>query len=233
MRATGTILPTRKHFPKELQVEAKNKERGWSKALQAGKIVSTVWMDKKPVYSISTDINADTKTTISRKQSDGKHSEVKCPEVIKKYTQSMGGVDRLDQMHSYYAVGRKSRKWWRVLADWAIDVCIVNSFILYNHSERRQLTQLQYRIRLAKALIGGWAQGETRRLGKGMHLPEKRLGLADCHHCSNRSAQRKRTMYACTTCKVHLCIDSCFSAHHNKGIYRRLLFTIPIFVREK
>ncbi|XP_031573156.1 uncharacterized protein LOC116307142 [Actinia tenebrosa] len=67
-------------------------------------------------------------------------------EALKSYNANIGGVDRSDQSLSYYAVGLKSRKWWRYLFWFLNDLSIVNALILEmlapHHSSQ---TQLQFR----------------------------------------------------------------------------------------
>lgn len=67
----------------------------------------------------------------------------------------MGGANLNDQQRNYYAVGQKSRKWWCYLLWFLIDVSIVNSHILETEAQNRQSrTQLEFRVELAKMLIG-------------------------------------------------------------------------------
>ncbi|NKC02329.1 MAG: hypothetical protein GKR90_28035 [Pseudomonadales bacterium] len=42
----------------------------------------------------------------------------------------MRGVDRGDQLESYYNVGRKPRKWWRRIFFFCLEVCILNRFCM-------------------------------------------------------------------------------------------------------
>ena len=49
---------------------------------------------------------------VNRKQPDGTVIQVQSVLFVKFYNQSMGGVDLHEQMPGYYAIGRRSRKWW-------------------------------------------------------------------------------------------------------------------------
>jgi hypothetical protein len=71
----------------------------------------------------------------------------------------MGGVDIRDQKREYYGVGRSSKKWWKFIFHFIINVCVVNSFILYVLNNRPPLTahgnrQLTLRNNLVQQLIG-------------------------------------------------------------------------------
>jgi len=65
----------------------------------------------------------------------------------------MGGVDVSGQKHEYYGVGRSSKKWWKFLLHFVLNVCLVNCFIFYdltNHpplySTWKQATDLQMKL---------------------------------------------------------------------------------------
>lgn len=55
---------------------------------------------------------------------------------ITNYTQFMGGVDLADQYCSTYCFMKKSLKWWRKLFFWELEICIINSYILYKQVKR-------------------------------------------------------------------------------------------------
>ena len=54
--------------------------------------------------------------------------------VVDRYNQGMGGVDKANQYAVYYSIDRKSKKWWRKLVFYLLEVTIVNSYILYKET---------------------------------------------------------------------------------------------------
>ena len=70
-------------------------------------------------------------TSILRQQSDGSKEEVECPLALKSYNKYMGGVDRGDQLRGYYRCKVKSRKFYKYIFYFLIDVAITNAFILH------------------------------------------------------------------------------------------------------
>lgn len=52
---------------------------------------------------------------------------VERPEVIKLYNESMGGVDKIDQLMAYYRIFIKSKKWTLPMIFHEIDMAISNS----------------------------------------------------------------------------------------------------------
>ena len=55
----------------------------------------------------------------------------KKPEIIMWYNQTKGGVDTLDQMVSTYSTKRMTRRWPMVIFYDMLDICAVNSFVLW------------------------------------------------------------------------------------------------------
>ncbi len=69
----------------------------------------------------------------------------------------MGGVDKSDQFLAYHNVLRKTVRYWKTLFYHAIDIAVVNSFILYNYvatlSGCRTVTENDFRDDLVLQLI--------------------------------------------------------------------------------
>ena len=84
----------------------------------------------------------------------------------------MGGIDLQDQLRGFYAIGTKSRKWWRHLLWYCINLSIVNAFFL--SANQRSTLQLKFRVELAKDLIRDFrGRGTTESSGqtKAGHWP--------------------------------------------------------------
>ena len=48
--------------------------------------------------------------------------EIACPQAVINYTKHMGGVDVSDQRRKYNGVGRSSKKWWKIILHFVINV---------------------------------------------------------------------------------------------------------------
>ena len=57
--------------------------------------------------------------------------DINKPMCIDEYNKNMGGVDKSDQLLSYYGFIHKTLKWSNQAAFHLLDLAIVNSFILY------------------------------------------------------------------------------------------------------
>ena len=125
----------------------------------------------------------------------------------------MGGVDKADQLMSYYGFSHRTIKWWRRAFFHLFDNAIVNAYILYRLSEQpgRKLDHKQFRIELAKQLLGGiddCIQPPSQRLnalpliarlsdryfpGKVPSCSSGRPSQPACVVCSNKKGRGKKT----------------------------------------
>ena len=96
---------------------------------------------------------------VKRKQKDGSTLMVDCPSSIVAYNKYMGGVDRGDQLRSYYHVRLKLRKYvfW-----FLFDVVVTNSYILSRYAITTNPAPISkqslknFRLKLASQLIGSY-----------------------------------------------------------------------------
>ena len=112
--------------------------RGDSVSRQSEGLVVTVWQDTKPVTVLTTQHRPSATTTVVRKKIDGSKINVQCPQAIVDYNQHMGGVDIGDQYRKYYEVRTKSRKFYRYIFWFLLEICILNSYILYRYAPRAE-----------------------------------------------------------------------------------------------
>ena len=213
----GTIHSNRQGIPREFAPttqQVKRLRQGESLFLRKGNLVVTVWKDKKPVYFLSTQSNPVGDLQVNRRQHDGSIIQVPSVPVVKSYNNNMGCVDLSDQLRGYYMTGRKSKKWWRCLLWFLVDICIVNAHILEKLSPRQSnRTLLAFRLDLIKNLISDFS---ARKLSassvriEGGHWPIS-YSKGRCKRCLK---QRKVTWcrMACELCDKRICLD-CFRNH--------------------
>jgi Transposase IS4 len=113
INAAGTLRVNRfAHPPFLSDKETKNKGRGYSDEVESrdGNVVLIKWQDNKPVFIGSNFVVKGVQTTVNRWDKAKKtYVPVQQPEVIRLYNESMGGVDLLDQLISYYRIFIKPR----------------------------------------------------------------------------------------------------------------------------
>jgi len=114
----------------------------------------------------------------------------------------MGDIDLNDQHRKYYAVGRKSHKWWRYLLWVLVDVSIVNCHILECEvPNNRSQPQTDLRLGLAKMLISDLSSHSlsvTDERNTDGHWPKS----ASKEHCKRHFKHKevKFCRIACTSC---------------------------------
>ncbi|XP_032227904.1 uncharacterized protein LOC116611620 [Nematostella vectensis] len=137
----------------------------------------------------------------------------------------MGIVDLSDQHRSYYTVSsRRHVKWWKYLFYFYMDISIINALQLHGQSAEAKLTNFEFRLALAKSLIGTY-EGRQRAgrprvlpvIADVEHFSEKLADKAKaCKNCQsknkrlkagNQAVKRaKETRNGCRKCDVHLCV---------------------------
>lgn len=157
------------------------------------------------------------------------------------YNTNKAGVDRHDQMASYYPMHRKSVKWWQktFFRLYTMGVINAHSYLnIHNHTK----TCLEKLIKtVTKELAGVPVEpiprvpgiaAEPRRHQEGDHFPlkipptaHKQKPTERCVHCrSKRDAQgrqiRHESSWKCLECIVALC-TGCFFPYHRPHSRRR------------
>ena len=113
------------------------------------------WKDKRDVLTLST-LHSGKIANSGKKNRRG--DEIMKPDCILDYNAHMCGVDRLDQMLSYYSPLRKTLKWYRIVVLQALDMAVSNEFVLYKQAGGNQ-PQIWFRTQVFACLprMTGWA----------------------------------------------------------------------------
>lgn len=144
---TGTLRTNRKDNPKNLT--SKKLKRGDHLWKRKGKVYVSKWKDKRDVLCITTKFHP---TMVEVTNSYGK--KTKKPKEVHEYNLHMSGVDRCDQLTSYYSCPRKSIRWYKKVIFHMLDVTVVNSFLLYRDITKKKISLLQFREGIIRGLVG-------------------------------------------------------------------------------
>jgi len=108
----GTARINRRGIPKDFQT-AKLK-KGEMVTFADGELTGVKWMDKRIVTVLST-VHDSSMTTIHRsnRHAPGGVEMIQKPSMINQYNKHMGGVDKADQLVTYYGFYHCSKKWWK------------------------------------------------------------------------------------------------------------------------
>ena len=92
------------------------------------------------------------------------------PQMIDEYNKHMGGVDLSEQLVLYYGYSHRQIKWWKRVFFHLIDLALVNSNISVN---KQQLTQMEFRIAVAKGLLEGHTRQQAQHYTIAPQLPTR------------------------------------------------------------
>jgi hypothetical protein len=141
----GTVRTKRKEMPKALQ----------GAKLTVGQVVfrhrqnllAIKWKDKKDVALLSTKHGATMSLTTSCRPTPTQKLK---PTVIMDYNSHMGGVDLNDQLLQYYAMSRKTMKWWKKLFFHLFNMCTANAYIIWKMYSPKKMTHHDFLVQLCK-----------------------------------------------------------------------------------
>ena len=95
-------------------------------------IFITRWYDNKCVNICSTYENPNDVLEVKRWDRSKKESiTIKCPEIVRNYNKSMGGVDLCDMLISLYLTNIKTKRWYIKILFHCVDISKVNAWNLY------------------------------------------------------------------------------------------------------
>ena len=133
-----------------------------------------------------------------------------CPPCLPDYQAYMRGVDRGDQLVGYYNLGRRSKKWWKRVLYYIIEVAALNAYVLdkHAHTGRDSRDYLAFRIALAEELVGSFSG--RRRIGPPRSLESQRLERLDTSlgHWPEVVQEKQE----CVVCSSYIVLHSIYHA---------------------
>ena len=238
--ACGTVRTNKKDYPSDLR--RMKLVRGEVRTRQIGNLVATFVSLLSTNTSPEPEIHAIRQVVRGRRKRVVPADAMKKPDVVGVYNGGMNGVDVNDQYRSYYPPGTTSRKWWKYLLWFFMNLSMVNAYILEKLAGKKKRRQLDFRRELAKLLIAGY-NGYKRPSNSGKravktvtteeNLSGHFLGKLEgrkkaCAMCAKVGRKRNEgrtfeTSYACEQCGVPLCRQmrseqSCFAEWHSENL---------------
>ena len=137
--ATGTVRVNRmENTPLKDMKSVQKENRGSFNVVtdSSSNIRAIRWNDNKGVNGLSTYTCKEPMQYVKRFcYSAKKKVDIEQPNIIREYNKSMGGVDRIDRNIAAYIINLRSKKWWRPLFRFVIDVSVNDAFQLYRMKE--------------------------------------------------------------------------------------------------
>ncbi|KAJ8936302.1 hypothetical protein NQ314_012418 [Rhamnusium bicolor] len=147
---TGTLRSHRRGNPKNVTSKKLNKgDHIW---LRQRKVYVSKWKDKRDVLCITTKYHPK---IIEVRNSYGEIQQK--PREISEYNLNMSGVERADQLTSYYSSSRKSVRWYKKIVIHLLDITVINSFLLFREIHKntkiKNIKLLEFRESLIRSLL--------------------------------------------------------------------------------
>ena len=229
----GTVRKDRRNMA--VMPNDSNMKRGDIEFQFSENIAAVKWFDNRGVTLVGTALEGCDQISSVSRRAKGQSSKVTvpCPKMVKDYNSNMGGVDLLDQKTAVYRLDRKSsggRYYLRLFFD-LMDMCMVNSHIVYKECYPTGMELLDFKVLVAKSLIASYNSRQriappTRVSRRSflpadvpLHLPIIQSTRGKCRYCYVSGTENK-TSFQCNTCGVYLCLvagrnsRNCFAAFH-------------------
>ena len=236
--ACGTVRANRKELTETFKSKKLKKGQVYTEMAMDDSVLCLKWKDKRDVLLLST-LHDDSMVEVQRRSRfvTGGTEKIWKPKAVDEYNKYMGGVDQSDQLVLYYGYSHRQVKWWRRVLFHLLDLCLVNAQILYNTVHGNKLTQMDFRIAVAKALLNGYSKHQPKHFTVQQQLPLRLTerpfiervpadtpygGRPQCEVCRARGKKRSQTQYRCKVCKVPLHLEDCFETYHTKLNYGQL-----------
>ncbi|CAI6360220.1 unnamed protein product [Macrosiphum euphorbiae] len=238
---TGTLRSNRKNNPTSIVKKTLKLKKGDHCFAKKGPVYVSRWKDKREVFSITTGHHPEMVITSNRfcQQQSTK------PRHIVEYNKNMSGIDRSDQMVSYYSSPKKTIRWYKKVIFHLLDISMWNAYYLY----KKKLNNINLRyidfhssvitklLHLPENIVHGSQLVNKKNIRirtsdkprntsvvlehvqeKIPHPPGwKRKGYyLRCRQCTSQK-QVKQTSWRCKNCpeKPPLCPGPCFLDYHS------------------
>lgn len=210
---TGTLRMKRQNNPKE--IETAKLKRGEIVAKYAQGIMIGKWRDKREVLYISTEFENEIVNVQNKRK-----EIISKPLPLVNYNKYMSGIDRHDQMLSYYLSERKTLRWYKKLFMHIIEIMLINSHALYNKYSGEKMPLYEFRLSVIKALLPCIEEHRQKEnpdvhvMFKRVSTGTKRIQRRRCKSCANEG-KRTETLYECRDCPENTgyCLNCCIIYH--------------------
>ena len=223
--ACGTVRQNRKGLPAEIMPKNRNYGKHDFHVTQNGDISFSVWQDTKPVLTLSTRHNPDDLGEVKHRSGQPEQRQILVPKMVQDYQEYIKGVDLCDQMCTYYIMDLRSRKWWRRLVTYLLQVSVYNSYI-FAWDANPEMMESKYQDfqmfleDVAEGLVGDYrAKREAPGANQVRPIQDHQIEILyetrkRCTACPGVGVRKSATRYRCRECHMAVCLK-CHARHIN------------------
>ncbi|CAG5026014.1 unnamed protein product [Parnassius apollo] len=223
---SGTLRKKREFNPTIVSTKLK---KGENKSVYHRGVHIGCFRDKRYIPYISTEFDNEM-VVVESKRGNKKMK----PKVLAEYNKYMSGIDRQDQMLSYYPCERKTLRWYKKLFVHILQMQVLNAYIIYNRYSGKNLNMYDFRMALSEELLPpvcvetvqtsrrnghkltkiDATTTENKSDGPGLVRLTTRIKRKVCRYCSISKKIRKQTTFHCTLCdgQPGFCNQECFDS---------------------
>jgi hypothetical protein len=224
------------------RAELKKKGRGACESkINKDGVILVRWMDSEPVTLVSNFVGVQPITEVLRYDKKTKEKGYfPCPQIIKVYNGSMGGVDLSDMYFALYKLPSRARRWYFPIFCYLIGISLTNSWLLYKRDcealgvSQEIETSKKFRLLVCEGLAAG-SQAARGRPSLDNSLSKVRVrqpvadrpgdelrtdGLQHWPQITDKGRCRYCQMlcrFICSKCNCRLCLvpdRNCFTQFH-------------------
>lgn len=187
------------------------------------------WLDRRDVYMLTTCFSDK---MLCNGKTDYENKNIRKPECIIKYNESMGSVDKTDMLLSSVECVHKTVKWYKKVYFHLIDISLLNAYSAYKQVTGKHPALADFQLELIRQTIDRYSSKvkkpklypikidellQTKKMHFISEVPTTEQGKVrrKCALCS-LNKKRKDTKYLCNECGVGLCPVPCFEIYHKK-----------------
>lgn len=154
---TGTVVTNRIGMPQGLKANGEKMKTADIYSQRKGSILVLSWKAKRVVHMLSTFAKGSKRhvTNVPSKWPD-KPLTAK-PHVVLDYFKHIGAVKRSNLFISSYQLMQRTKKWYRKIFFWLLEVGIIDAYILYKMTQeshsKKPLSHQEFRRSLVRALV--------------------------------------------------------------------------------
>ena len=130
----GTVYTNRKRLSKELLPKQLKLNKHEYKVAQKDELTFCVWQDTKAVCVLSNFHDPQAVGVVNRRLGLNVQRLVEVPKMLDDYQKNMKGVDIFNQMTGYYLLNHRSKKWWRRIFFYLMEMSVYNAYVIARNS---------------------------------------------------------------------------------------------------
>ena len=227
--AVGTCMANRRGLPKDLVKQ--RLPRGKVAAYRDGALLALKWRDKRDVLVLSTK-HTPAMQDVSVRAPGGRVFRRK-PILVEAYNSYMGGVDKSNQLLSYYRFNRKTNKWWKKLFFHLLSLAVVNAQKMFNLYKTKQGERPFSFLTFTESLLDDLLRcTQPPRVSKPIMRSSTRLIVApDAFHGVERISCEKQVQRVCVVCAKRRLLGvekDAAAAGPSRSVARRTIWWCPV-----